>query len=246
MKKNGFSLIELLAVIVIIAVGGTIAIVAVSKNILNSRDSSVVDLAKTYMESARTMRAKDDIYYNPKSGEATILPCNQINGTEIEHKDSTGYGDVLDEYCYIGVVNHGNNKYSYYMTLVDDTYHMLIDKEYNSVTEDDVLVGSENLNNVSRLHNPFSSFSVKYDDVPYTIRAIRVKYSASYEDNGTKTATLYGYYTNDNTENSSNAHIRGTISELDSFLSSNSKTKKINGRDYSILNSEIMYIIVTK
>lgn len=243
MKKNGFTLIEILAVIVIIGIVGTIAIVSVSQNILSSRDSTIVNLAKNYMESARTMRAEENLQYSPKKNEVVVIPCDQINGTEIEHKDTTGYGDVLKDYCYVGIKNDGNDKYSYYMTLVDDTYHMLIGKEYNSVSEDDILDGSENLTGVSRISSPFNSFGVKYDNNTYNIKAIRVKYSATYQDGGTKTATLYGYYTNDSGSNM-NAHIKGTINELDSFISDSDNTLKINGRNFTVVNHEIMYIVL--
>lgn len=246
MKKNGFTLIEILAVIVIIAIIGGIAIMSVSNNILKSREASFVDLAKAYMESARTMKAKDNLYYEPKTNEVVIIPCNQINGTEIEHKDVTGYGNVIDDYCYVGVEKNGDSNYSYYMTIVDDTYHILNGKEYNSVSNSDIVVGSENLAQVAKVATPLSSFDVKYGTKTYAIRAVRMKYTATYQDSGTKSATLYGYYTNDGTQNSTNANIKGTISELDTFLLGSNKNKTINGVTYKITNSEVLYIVAKK
>lgn len=243
-KKNGFTLIELLAVIVIIAIGGTIAAVSITQNILKSRNTTVIELSKTYIDSVRTMRAKDDFYYNPKVGEAIVLPCDSINGTEIEHKDSTGYGDILKEYCYVGVTNDGNSKYSYYMTLVDDTYHMVIGKEYNTISEDDILQGSDNLVSVSKISTPFRLFEVEYGGNTYHINSIRVKYNA--KENGTeKTTSLYGYYTNDPGSNM-NAHIKGSINEFDNFISGTNKVKKINGINYTILDYEVLYIALKK
>jgi len=245
MKKNGFSLVELLAVIVIVGIIGGIAIVSVSSNILKSRDTSFVDLAKTYMESARSMKAKDNLLYDPKTNEVVVIPCDQVNGTEIEHKDTTGYGDVLKEYCYVGIQKNKTDKYSYYMTLADDSYHMLIGKEYNTVSKDDIEIGEEKISQISSISVPLSGFNVTYADSTYVIRAIRMKYSATY-DGGTKGATLSGYYTNDGTQNTSNAHLRGTISELDNFLFSTDKTVEIGDITYTINNSEILYIVAKK
>lgn len=185
MKKNGFTLIEILAVIVIIGIISIIGVIAVSSNIAESRDASVVDLAKNYAEAARTLRGKGDLYYEPKNGEAVIIPYSQVNGTEIENKDVTGYGDILPSYCFVGIVNNNNN-YTYYVNQMDEGYHMLDRAEYNSVSKDDILVGVEEAARVSlpEIKAPFNDFHITYGNDTYEIKALKAKYNVTFSTPG--------------------------------------------------------------
>ncbi len=244
MNKKGFTLIEILAVIVIIGIVATIGIVSISSSVLKSRDASVVDLAKVHADAARTMRARDDFFYEPKSGEAIIIPYSQVTGAEIENKDVTGYGSIIDYYCYIGVVND-NNKFKYYITQVDDSYHILDRVEYNLIDEDKILQGSNELseNNVKALKAPLTGFSIKYGNTDYNIKGVRIKYTATSQEGNN--VSLYGYYTSDNSYVSTNAHIKGNISLYDTFKSSGASTLLYKSKTYTVVNSEIMYIILT-
>jgi type IV pilus assembly protein PilA len=138
MNKKGFTLIEILAVIVIIGITATIGIAAVSRNITKSRDASVVDLAKNYAEGARTMKAKDNFYYEPKNGEAIIIPYSGIEGVDIENGEETAYGAIIPSYCFIGIANNGGNFY-YYINQADESYHIINGVEYNSLDQDDII-----------------------------------------------------------------------------------------------------------
>ena len=244
MNKKGFTLIEILAVIIIIGIFATIGIIAISGNILKSRDATVVDLAQVYGDAARTMRARDDFYYDPKSGEAIIIPYSQVSGSEIENKDVTGYGKIIDSFCYIGVVN-SNNQYKYYITQVDETYHILDRVEYNSLDEDDIVEGSQALANagVKELKAPLAGFSINYGGTTYDIKGVRIKYYATAPDG--KAVALYGYYTSDTSYTTASAHIKGNISLYDSFKSSGASTLTYNSKNYTVTNSEIMYVILT-
>ena len=185
MNKKGFTLIEILAVIVIIGITATIGIAAVSRNITKSRDSSVVDLAKNYAEGARTMKAKDNFYYEPKNGEAIIIPYSGIEGVDIENGEETAYGAIIPSYCFIGIANNGGNFY-YYINQVDESYHIINGVEYNSLDQDDIISGAENLveSGVKELKAPYNSFSVKYGDSTYTIKGVRVRYTTKFETVG--------------------------------------------------------------
>ena len=162
MNKKGFTLIEILAVIVIIGIISTIGIISVTRNIAESRDATVVDLAKNYAEGARTLRGKGDLYYEPKNGEAVVIPYEHVNGTEIENKDETGYGEIMPSYCFVGIVNNNNN-YTYYVNQLDESFHFLDRVEYNNVTKDDILVGTEEMARVSliELKAPYNDFYIK-------------------------------------------------------------------------------------
>ena len=177
MKNKGFTLIEILAVIVIIGIVSTIGIISVSNNIGKSRDASVVDLAKTYAEAARSMKGSGELYYEPKTKEAIILPYKQINNVDIENKDVTGYGDLIPSYCYVGIVNDGK-KNVYYVTQLDDTYHFIDRAEYNALSKTDIVLGEEELvsRRVKEIKAPYSSFNITYGTKQYNIKGLRVKY----------------------------------------------------------------------
>ena len=245
MNKKGFTLIEILTVIIIIGILGTIGIMSVSNNILKSRDATVVDLAQVYGDAARTMRARDDFYYDPKSGEAIIIPYSQVTGSEIENKDVTGYGKIIDSYCYVGVVNN-NNQYKYYITQVDDTYHILDRVDYNALNEDYIKEGADQLAvaGVKEIKAPLAGFNITYDNKDYAIKGVRVKYYATSNADG-KSVVLYGYYTSDTSYTIASAHIKGNISLYDTFKTSGNTTLTYNSKSYTVTNSEIMYLVLT-
>lgn len=198
MNKKGFTLIEILAVIIIIGIAGTIGIVSVSNNISSSRDESVVNLAKNYANAARTMRGSNKILYEPKNNEAVIIPYYEIEGVEIENGEETGYGPLIPSYCYVGIVNQSNNMY-YYLTQVDDTYHFISNVENNVLTKNDVQVGFNKLleNRVRELNPPFASFAITYGNY-YKIKAARVEYDAKINVSGItkfETKELKGFVT---------------------------------------------------
>lgn len=186
MNKKGFTLIELLAVIVILGIVTTIVITIVSDSINSSKDESVIELAKNYAESARVMRSNDSLYYEPKNNEATIIPYNQITGTEISNKDKTAYGEIIPSYCFIGIVNN-NNKYSYYINQVDQGSRILNGSNYNSVSKDDIIVGAEQTqsNNMKELTTPYTTFNITYNNDIYNIKAVGVKFNAKYKQDST-------------------------------------------------------------
>lgn len=184
MNKKGFTLIELLAVIVILGIITTIVITIVTDSINSSKDESVVELAKNYAESARVMKSNDSLYYEPKNNEATIIPYEQITGTEISNKDKTAYGNIIPSYCFVGIVNN-NNKYSYYINQVDQGSRILNGADYNNVSKDDIIVGAEQVtsNDLKELVPPYSTFSISYNNSNYNIKALGVKFNAKYKQN---------------------------------------------------------------
>lgn len=108
MKKDGFTLVELLAVIVILSILALITVVSVNKTLTNSKNSlskiqinNVVNAAKTY-------------YIN--EGMNKDVTC--VNISELISKDYIESNKVLDpktKKSMEGSVNiiNKNNKYSY-------------------------------------------------------------------------------------------------------------------------------------
>ena len=115
-NKKAFTLIELLAVIIILGVLMIIAIPAVTMYISNARKSAYVDTAKTVIQSARVLvnSGKLDMY---DTSATYYIPTSCImveNGKEAE----SPYGRFKRAYV---VVTFEENKYNYYWVSVDET-----------------------------------------------------------------------------------------------------------------------------
>ena len=113
-RKKAFTLIELLAVIIILGILMVVAIPAVTSYIQNSRKSSYVATAHNVISGARTkvndgtlsMLDRDTTYY---------LPYRMVKG---EKEVKSPYGDF--EEAYVAVTFDGNG-YDYYWTSRDTT-----------------------------------------------------------------------------------------------------------------------------
>lgn len=180
MDKKGFTLIEILAVIIIIGIIGVIGISAISSSTNKSRKASFATLAKTYAESARSMRAKDDLPHDPKNGEVILLRIDSLNGTDKNDDFTTEFGDVLLDYSYVAVVNNNHN-FKYYVTLIDDSKHAIIDGEYSELSES-LVATSINLNNALNLNAVVRDSTFSINETTYKVTSVHNTYIVASSD----------------------------------------------------------------
>ena len=121
-NQNGFTLVELLAVIVILGLLMAIAIPSVTKYITQSRKKTLVSSVDSYVTAVTTavndnefgaMSKEDTMYYVPVSN-------NENNScVSLEKGGSDPFGNWMQAYV---VVNYDADKYSYdyYFTFFDD------------------------------------------------------------------------------------------------------------------------------
>ena len=133
MKKNnkGFTLVELLAVIVILGLLMAIAIPSVTKYITQSRKKTLISSIDSYVTAVTTavndnefgaMSKEDTIYYVPVSNE------ENNSCVSLEKGGTDPFGNWKEAYV---VVNYDSEKYSYdyYFTFYDDAgYGMALTK----------------------------------------------------------------------------------------------------------------------
>lgn len=244
MNKKGFTLIEILAAIVILGIVGTIGISAISNSIMDSRGSVFTNLAREIVNSARGMRGQDKLPRDIKDGEAFIIPCDKTTGSTVDLTGGTGYGNLLYNYCYVGIVNNKQNYY-YYITMLDDTGHSFVSLISDDIDKDKI-IADENVvvtQNVGDLSGVLSAFRVVYGGSTYRIKSARVMYTAK-KSGSTADSTLYGYYSNDGSSSSS-SQINADLQNYDNRLLGNTPIA-FNGSNYTVSKTEVMYIILSK
>ena len=160
-NKKGFTLVELLAVIVIMGILMMVAIPSISRVIENSRKDTFVDIAKSYANAAKTLWTADTLtcegtvasavddgdYYiliNTKESARTALPVlvDQGGKSSWGNRDVNGYVRVHVETV---TDNNGEPKRTttFYVSLSDGT-HGLIDN--GSMTSDNLKKGNVKMN----------------------------------------------------------------------------------------------------
>lgn len=129
MKNKGFTLVELLAVIVILGVLLTIGTISITAIINNSRKQTFVDSAKNFIAATRQIAADNPGRFYPQDlGSSNIVYVKDL--------PVTGGGSAMSpyncEYDYDkSFVRIENTKAGY------DFYISLIDKEGHAITEKD-------------------------------------------------------------------------------------------------------------
>lgn len=133
MKKKGFTLVELLAVIVILAVILAIAVPNVLGIINKSRDDSFISTAKMMVSAAR-LKASTDLKYAPENpGVGKLVPMSVLELENIE-KDVDGGNYVIDD-SYVIITNEGG-ELNYYVTLIGSKRSITISRSPNLTVDD--------------------------------------------------------------------------------------------------------------
>ena len=122
MNKKGFTLVELLAVIVILGLLMAIAIPSVTKYITQSRKKTLISSIDSYVTAVTT--AVNDNEFGALSNEAVCyyVPVSNIEEdscVSLEKGGTDPFGNWLEAYV---IVNYDSSLYSYdyFFTFVDD------------------------------------------------------------------------------------------------------------------------------
>ena len=138
MNKKGFTLIEVLAVIVILGVLTMIGVYAISTNIEHSRKSGFVDIGINYVEKMMSMRTQDQFPIEVTDYKGILIPIDKLKGNDRSNDISTPYGDLDLESSYVILVKQ-NKQYKFYLTLVTVQGEAIINVEYNELGTDWVM-----------------------------------------------------------------------------------------------------------
>lgn len=141
MNKKGFTLVELLAVIVILAILLAIAIPQVTQYITKSRKDSLVATAKDFADAVRK-DATSEMYELPIStNDVTIVSLNLVKLEKGGTKSSFN-GKWVDKNSYIAIINVGTDldpDYQYYVALADTKRYTIALTESEQITRDSIV-----------------------------------------------------------------------------------------------------------
>ena len=109
-NKKGFTLVELLAVIVILAVVILIAVTAVIPRMNNAKKNAFVDEAQAYVKAAQEAAVAYQVD-NPGGSAPTCVKVSYLNGNYIEKK-GTAYTGYITLNGSNATINLSSSKYT--------------------------------------------------------------------------------------------------------------------------------------
>ena len=140
-NEKGFTLIEILAVIIILGILMIIAVPSVTEYIIGSRDFSFVKTADKFIEEA--MNEITAMEYSVSNENYTYYIPTKCLETDSD-ASKTAYGELLDSYV---VVTYENGKNEYYYTGIDSSGHGILLAHRSLLSEDLLKTGLKNIDN---------------------------------------------------------------------------------------------------
>ncbi len=139
MKKNGFTLVEILAVVIILGILMIIAVPAVSKYVNDSRKSTYILTAKEYIDMAKLKLSGFEYSFYDKD-MAYYIPISEI---PLEEEGNSPFGDWQE--AYVVVTYTKGDGWKYYWTSVD-TAGMKVDVTLENDLDESKIYSDSNLN----------------------------------------------------------------------------------------------------
>ena len=138
-KKNGFTLIEILSVIIIIGIIMIIAVPAVTKYIIKSNKSVYASNASAYLESVRAKYEMKEYGSLLKDDEIMVVPIGSVV-FEKGNNTSSPYGDYDFNRSYVVIVPE-RNSFIYYATVIDSENVGLVKVKESEINEESIEEG---------------------------------------------------------------------------------------------------------
>ncbi len=174
-KTKAFTLIELLAVIIILGVLMIIAIPSVTTYISNSRKNSYIDTAKNIIGAARNLvnSGKLDIY------DTNTTYYISTDCIPVENNSTSPYGDFDPAYVVVGYNGSG---YEYYWVSTDTSKQGIEITSFNNLKIDDIKTGIETVETNVGIGNRKEIKVIDLETCSTFVNGGRARYSISSDD----------------------------------------------------------------
>lgn len=141
MKKNGFTLVELLAMLTVIGIIMVVAIPNISGMLRNQRLNQIKHDANSMIESAKMKVSKNKLSAKLGSGECMVFSLYYLDENEnIVKGPNGGNYDLFDSVVVVTKVDTPESKrYDYHIRLVENTNGKRVGFELKDSTEIDSL-----------------------------------------------------------------------------------------------------------
>ena len=140
-NQKAFTLIELLAVIVILAILLAIAVPKVTQYITKSRKDSLIATANDFIDAVRNS-AHSDIYDLPiGTNDVTIVSLDLIGLSKGGNKSPVS-GNWIPRFSYVAIVNVGTDvdpDYKYYIAIRDTKRYSVALTEENKISNNSII-----------------------------------------------------------------------------------------------------------
>ena len=150
-NKKAFTLIELIAVIVIFGILMLIAIPAVSRYIDNSKKEAYIKTVNNLVDTVRYGINSGDSNYISKNNEEKIFFLTDID--KEKGTNQSPYGDFIKSYSYVKVTNSANG-YKYEVQAKDKGGFCIVLEDINDITIDDI-IKNENCNSLNPYYKSY-------------------------------------------------------------------------------------------
>lgn len=140
-NKKAFTLIELLAVIVILAVLLAVAIPKVTQYITKSRKDSLITTSKDFIDAVRKDTTSELFDFPVGVDDVTIISLDLIK-LEKGGKKSPFNGTWQPKYSYVAVINVGTDEdpdYEYYIAIRDSKRYSIALTEEEELSRDSII-----------------------------------------------------------------------------------------------------------
>lgn len=169
-KKNGFTLIEMIAVIIILGIIMVITVPAVQKYILNSNRASYAADIQAFIENIKAEYEMNDYGQLVKEDEVMIVPIEHIEFEKGQSEESP-FGAYDMSRSYIMIIPERNG-YQFYANIVDANGIGVSMQTSSEISQDTI---QENLSPVVKTWKSYTSASniFSYQGKNYSMCEIR-------------------------------------------------------------------------
>lgn len=146
MNKKGFTLVELLGVIVILGIVLTIAIPAVSNYIDKTKREGFVTVLREYVSAVQKGMTAED-YIAPVDSNEVLIVSMDLIPLDKGKKESSYQAEWIKSKSYVAVINTGtadNVQYEYFVAGQDKNSHAIPLMNVSDITRTDVIGNAKN------------------------------------------------------------------------------------------------------